>query len=161
MSTSYNDTGSEERMALLHSIVTGRKISMGKIIVNETFKCIEMGTHTSKSCARGTNASKSIDVTTKYCVKSRTIQKTLASIALGAMPTFPTFPASLFAGDCSQHASPKINSSTPSNATEPFTPNVDESAKAESEEVQKKPHASSIPATLVDSANTQAASDPV
>ncbi|KAK9045017.1 hypothetical protein V6N11_058907 [Hibiscus sabdariffa] len=43
MSTSHNDTVSKEQMALLHSIITGRKINVGSIIVNEMFKCIEMG----------------------------------------------------------------------------------------------------------------------
>ncbi|KAK8555221.1 hypothetical protein V6N12_009370 [Hibiscus sabdariffa] len=59
------------------------------------------------------------------------IQTGLTNIALGPMPTFRTFPSSLFAGDCSRHASPKTNSSTPSNAIEPFTPIVDKSAKTE------------------------------
>ncbi|KAK9044525.1 hypothetical protein V6N11_058425 [Hibiscus sabdariffa] len=39
--TSHNDTISEERMVLLHSIITGKKIIIGKIIVNKTFNCIE------------------------------------------------------------------------------------------------------------------------
>ncbi|KAK8593350.1 hypothetical protein V6N12_045432 [Hibiscus sabdariffa] len=43
MSISHNDTISEEHMALLHSIITRRKIIVGRIIVNEAFKCIEMG----------------------------------------------------------------------------------------------------------------------
>ncbi|KAK8574383.1 hypothetical protein V6N12_062078 [Hibiscus sabdariffa] len=30
-------------MALLHSIITGRKINVKRIIVNKTLKCIEMG----------------------------------------------------------------------------------------------------------------------
>ncbi|KAK8496010.1 hypothetical protein V6N11_037754 [Hibiscus sabdariffa] len=86
--------------------------------------------------------------------RDATIREALASITSDAMPTFPTFPASLFAGDCPQLASPKTNSSTPSNATEPFTPAVEESAKTESDEVQRKPSTSSILATPVDSANT-------
>ncbi|KAK8578794.1 hypothetical protein V6N12_069138 [Hibiscus sabdariffa] len=41
MLKSHNDTVSEERMTLLRSTVTSRKIIVGKIIVNKTFKCIE------------------------------------------------------------------------------------------------------------------------
>ncbi|KAK9044610.1 hypothetical protein V6N11_058507 [Hibiscus sabdariffa] len=43
MATSHNDTVLEEHMALLLSIITYMKINVGRIIVNETFKCIEMG----------------------------------------------------------------------------------------------------------------------
>ncbi|KAK8584216.1 hypothetical protein V6N12_068462 [Hibiscus sabdariffa] len=41
MPTSHNEIVSEERMAMLYFIIMGRKINVGKIIVNETFKCIE------------------------------------------------------------------------------------------------------------------------
>ncbi|KAK8564700.1 hypothetical protein V6N12_058283 [Hibiscus sabdariffa] len=45
MPTSYSETISEERMALLHLIITEQNINVGQIIVDETFKCIEKGTN--------------------------------------------------------------------------------------------------------------------
>ncbi|KAK8535954.1 hypothetical protein V6N12_012617 [Hibiscus sabdariffa] len=40
MPITHNETMSEERMEMLHSIIMGRHINVGWIIIEETFKCI-------------------------------------------------------------------------------------------------------------------------
>ncbi|KAK8563690.1 hypothetical protein V6N12_035831 [Hibiscus sabdariffa] len=45
MYASHNETILKKRMDLLHSIITGQKINVGHIIVDETFKCVEKGTN--------------------------------------------------------------------------------------------------------------------
>ncbi|KAK8572967.1 hypothetical protein V6N12_029007 [Hibiscus sabdariffa] len=88
--------------------------------------------------------------------RDNAIREVLSRIVPYDMPTFPLFPNSLFAGDCSLPPTP-----TSSDATKSFTLVVEESAKSKSEETQKKPPASAIPATSADSANIQASSDHV
>ncbi|KAK8557673.1 hypothetical protein V6N12_009902 [Hibiscus sabdariffa] len=57
------------------------------------------------------------------------IRETLVCLSPKIKPAFPTFPVDLFSRDFSQPASPKVHSSTSSDAIEPILPAVDELAK--------------------------------
>ncbi|KAK8574784.1 hypothetical protein V6N12_062466 [Hibiscus sabdariffa] len=122
MPTSHNDTVSEERMALLQSFITGMKINYNVPKIDLDKAHAVKGIVISAATWRQLSEAEPKE-------KEKAIREALTSITPGAMPTFPTFLGSLIAGDCSQPASPKTNSSTPSNATKPFTPIVDESSK--------------------------------